>query len=145
VERASRKPHRSREMTTKPLFYPLTTDQLIADLSVKLSNAQRCVYAYWRTLDPKAYRIIPICTQAIAKALGLTRRTVQIALNELSKKNLIHWDKQHGLISKFVDRQGEQMIAEANDRSPRRTNDRQQALEVNQSKESEGHNFNKIN
>jgi len=132
-------------MTTKPLFYPLTTDQLIADLSVKLSNAQRCVYAYWRTLDPKAYRIIPICTQAIAKALGLTRRTVQIALNKLSKKNLIHWDKQHGLISKFVDRQGEQMIAEANDRSPRRTNDRQQPLEVNQSKESEGHKINNIN
>ena len=145
----------------KPLFYHLTTDQLLEDLSLKISDAQRRVYTYWTTIDPKGYRIIPVCTQAIADALKLTRRPVQLALNALTAKKLLRWNKSHGLLMKYDDREGENLIAEAkisqlelpleqdrqserriakaNVGSPRRTQDRERGLEVNQGKDSEGH------
>jgi predicted transcriptional regulator len=145
----------------KPLFYHLTTDQLLEDLSLKISEAQRRVYTYWKTIDPKGYRIIPVCTQAIADALKLTRRTVQLALNALTDKKLLRWNKSHGLLSKYEDREGENLIAEAkisqlelafeedrqserriakaNAGSPKRTQDRERGLEVNQRNGSERH------
>ena len=138
MERASRKPHRSRAMTTaaiskpkKPLFYQLTSEQFLSDLGLKLSDAQRRVYTYWKTIDPYGNRTIPICTKAIADALGLVQRTVQLALNKLASKKLIKWDKSHGLIAKFDDREGDQVIAKANTGSSKRSGDRERQLELN--------------
>jgi hypothetical protein len=115
--------------TTQP-FYPLTNEHLL-DVNSLLSDAHLRVYMYWKTLDPFENRIIPISTKAIADALGLVTRTVQIALNKLASLKILKWDKSHGLVSKFDDRHGDQGIAMAIKGSPPRSYDRQRQLELN--------------
>jgi len=128
VERASRKPHRSREMNTAA-HYRLTSDEFLT-INSKLTDAQLRVYLYYKTLDPFGDRRVEICTKAIAETLGITQRCVQIALNKLSSMGLLIWQKSKSFVMRSLDRRGERRIAEANVGSPRRTQDRERQLEL---------------
>ncbi len=124
MERASRKPHRSTAMTHA--HYRLTSDEFLT-INSQLTNAQLRVYLHYKTLDPFGDRRIEICTKAIAETLGMARRTVQIALAKLSSMGLIIWEKTKSFIRSLGDLQ----IAKAITGSSRRSQDRQQQLELN--------------
>lgn len=125
MERASRKPHRSRAMTTAA-HYRLTSDEFL-HINSQLTNAQLRVYLHYKTLDPFGDRRVEICTKAIAETLGMARRTVQIALAKLSSMGLIIWEKTKSFIRSLGDLQ----IAKAITGSSRRSQDRQRQLELN--------------
>ncbi len=96
-------------------------------INSQLTNAQLRVYLHYKTLDPFGDRRIEICTKAIAETLGMARRTVQIALAKLSSMGLIIWEKTKSFIRSLGDLQ----IAKAITGSSRRSQDRQQQLELN--------------
>ncbi len=129
MERASRKPHRSRAMTTA-VHYRLTSDEFLS-INSQLTNAQLRVYLHYKTLDPFGDRRIEICTKAIAETLGITQRSVQLALNKLSSMGLLIWQKAKSFVMRSTDRQGEMRIAKAKSGSPRRNVDRERQLEIN--------------
>jgi predicted transcriptional regulator len=129
VERASRKPHRSRAMTTAA-HYRLTSDGFLS-INSQLTNAQLRVYMYYKTLDPFGDRKIEIRTEAIAEILGFTQRTVQLALNKLSSMGMIIWEKSKSFVTRSTDRLDEMKIAKAKSRSSRRSVDRERQLELN--------------
>ena len=128
MERASRKPQRSRAMTTAA-HYRLTSDEFLA-INSKLTDAQLRVYLYYKTLDPFGDRKVEICTKAIAETLGITQRTVQLALNKLSSLGLLIWERAKSFVMRSVDRRGEIRIAEAKSGSSRRNEDRERQLEL---------------
>ena len=129
MERASRKPHRSRAMTTAA-HYRLTSDGFLS-INSQLTNAQLRVYMYYKTLDPFGDRKIEIRTEAIAEILGFTQRTVQLALNKLSSMGMIIWEKSKSFVTRSVDRLDEMKIAKTKSRSSRRSVDRERQLELN--------------
>lgn len=129
MERASRKPHRSRAMTTAA-HYRLTSDGFLS-INSQLTNAQLRVYMYYKTLDPFGDRKIEIRTEAIAEILGFTQRTVQLALNKLSSMGMIIWEKSKSFVTRSTDRLDEMKIAKAKSRSSRRSVDRERQLELN--------------
>lgn len=127
----------------------LTHDEFLA-INSQLTEGELRLYLYLRTLDPFGDRKLVCDTSVIAEQLGLTRRTIQKCLKSLEAKDLIDWEVVLSNIStrsailgspsdpriakRTEDRRGESRIATANVGSPRRTQDRQQPLEVNQSK-----------
>lgn len=129
----------------------LTHDEFLV-INDKLTEAELRVYLYLRTLDPFGDRKLTIDTSVIAEQIGLVRRTVQKCLKSLDSKKLIDWEVVVSKIStrsailgspgesriakRTQDRLGESRIASANVGSPRRTQDREQSLEVNQSNDS---------
>lgn len=128
MERASRKPHRSRAMTTAA-HYRLTSDEFL-HINSQLTNAQLRVYLHYKTLDPFGDRRIEICTKAIAETLGITQRSVQLALNKLSSMGLLVWEKAKSFVRRNVDRLGEMSFAMTKSNSPRRNVDRERQLEL---------------
>ena len=128
MERASRKPHRSRAMTTAA-HYRLTSDEFLT-INSQLTNAQLRVYLHYKTLDPFGDRRVEICTKAIAKTLGMVQRTVQLALRKLSLMGLLVWEKAKSFVRRSVDRLGDLQIAQAITGSSRRSTDRERQLEL---------------
>lgn len=136
-------------MTEKHLR--LTHDEFLA-INDQLTEAELRVYLYLRTLDPFGDRKLTIDTSVISEQLGLVRRTVQKCLKSLESKKLIDWEvvvskisthsanvgspSERRIAKRTQDRLGERRIAKANVGSPRRTQDRQQPLEVNQGNDS---------
>lgn len=129
----------------------LTHDEFLA-INDQLTEAELRVYLYLRTLDPFGDRKLTIDTSVISEQLGLVRRTVQKCLKSLESKKLIDWEvvvskisthsanvgspSERRIAKRTQDRLGERRIAKANVGSPRRTQDRQQPLEVNQGNDS---------
>ncbi|BBC24778.1 hypothetical protein [Pseudanabaena sp. ABRG5-3] len=110
--------------------YRLTSDEFLA-INSQLTNAQLRVYLHYKTLDPFGDRRVEICTKAIAETLGMTQRTVQLALNKLASLGLLIWERAKSFVTRNVDRLGEMRIAMAKSRSPRRNEDRERQLELN--------------
>ena len=129
----------------------LTHDEFLA-INDQLTEAELRVYLYLRTLDPFGDRKLTIDTSVISEQIGLVRRTVQKCLKSLESKKLIDWEvvvskisthsanvgspSERRIAKRTQDRQGERRIAKANVGSPRRTQDRQQPLEVNEGNDS---------
>jgi hypothetical protein len=120
-------PQRSKAMTTA--HYRLTSDEFLA-INSKLTNAQLRVYLHYKTLDPFGDRRIEICTKAIAETLGITQRSVQLALNKLSSMGLLVWEKAKSFVRRNVDRLGEMNFAAAKSVSSTRNVDRERQLEL---------------
>lgn len=115
---------------TTAAHYRLTSDEFLA-INSQLTNAQLRVYLHYKTLDPFGDRRVEICTKAIAEALGITQRSVQLALNKLSSMGLLIWEKAKSFVRRNVDRVGEMKFATAKCRSSRRNVDRERQLELN--------------
>jgi hypothetical protein len=129
----------------------LTHDEFLM-INDQLTEAELRVYLYLRTLDPFGDRKLTIDTSVISEQLGLVRRTVQKCLKSLESKKLIDWEvvvskistrsanvgspSESRIAKRTQDRLSESRIATANVGSPRRTQDRQQPLEVNQGNDS---------
>lgn len=129
----------------------LTHEEFLA-INNLLTEAELRVYLYLRTLDPFGDRKLTIDTSVISEQLGLVRRTVQKCLKSLESKKLIDWEvvvskisthsanvgspSERRIAKRTQDRLSERRIAKANVGSPRRTQDRQQPLEVNQGNDS---------
>ena len=128
MERASRKPHRSRAMTTAA-HYRLTSDEFLT-INSKLSDAQLRVYLYYKTQDPFGDRRVEICTKAIAETLGLARRTVQAALSYLSSKKLIAWQKAKSFVMAHTGSPDDPVCAQAHLYAPERIQMRERQLEL---------------
>jgi predicted transcriptional regulator len=79
----------SKTAISKP-FIPLDI-KLAMHLIQTLKDAELKTYIYVRALDPFGDRKIVIDTAAIAEHTGLTRRTIQRALNTLHEMGLIVW------------------------------------------------------
>lgn len=114
---------------TTAAHYRLTSDEFLT-INSQLTNAQLRVYLHYKTLDPFGDRRVEICTKAIAETLGMTQRTVQLALNKLSSLGLLIWERAKSFVTRNVDRLGEMRIAMAKSGSPRRNEDREQQLEL---------------
>ncbi|MDX2255559.1 MAG: hypothetical protein NW214_08600 [Pseudanabaenaceae cyanobacterium bins.39] len=109
--------------------YRLTSDEFLT-INSQLTNAQLRVYLHYKTLDPFGDRRVEICTKAIAETLGMTQRTVQLALNKLSSLGLLIWEKAKSFVRRSVDRLGDLQIAAAKSGSSRRSVDRERQLEL---------------
>lgn len=115
---------------TTAAHYRLTSDEFLS-INSQLTNAQLRVYLHYKTLDPFGDRRVEICTKAIAETLGMTQRTVQLALNKLASLGLLIWERAKSFVTRNVDRLGEIRIAAAKSGSSRRSVDRERQLELN--------------
>jgi hypothetical protein len=73
-------------------FYPLTPLEFL-EINQLLKDAELRVYLYLVTNHPWSERKVETDTALIAEHLGLTRRTIQRAINRLEKLELILQDK----------------------------------------------------
>lgn len=77
-----------QKATKKPLFYPLTHEEVL-DLK-DLTGVEIKVFLYVRTLDPFGDRNLEYSVTAVAEELGLSKGAVSKAIKSLDAKGFIH-------------------------------------------------------
>ncbi|PSM49143.1 hypothetical protein C7Y66_11010 [Chroococcidiopsis sp. CCALA 051] len=77
-----------QKVTKKPLFYPLTHEEVL-DLK-DLTGVEIKVFLYVRTLDPFGDRNLEYSVTAVAEDLGLSKGAVSKAIKSLDAKGLVH-------------------------------------------------------
>ncbi len=77
-----------QKATKKPLFYPLTHEEVL-DLK-NLTGVEIKVFLYVRTLDPFGDRNLEYSVTAVAQELDLSKGAVSKALKSLDAKGFIH-------------------------------------------------------